>query len=182
MYAADKAASGTAPTSTVLAILRKATTRRVSTQYSVPDLVSMPSRRHLFLIPPLSHPTLPRPSHSHPRLGPLHSTRVRVRAPSKTDAATEFQNASRPDLADKEHQEAAILAAFLPPLLPEAEIDRVLQAVIASPEIADAISKGAPPQRALGQVFKAFYAHVDKANVDSELVRRRAQALLAPSS
>ncbi|KAM5535099.1 hypothetical protein V8D89_011185 [Ganoderma adspersum] len=126
VYAADKAASGFAPPSTVVGILRKATTRR-------------------------------------------------------NDAATEFQKASRPDLADKEHQEAAILSAFLPPLLPEADVDRVLKEVIAaSPEIAKG---GAPPQRALGQVFKAFYARVDKANVDPELVRRRAQAfLLAPGA
>ncbi|KAI1784253.1 GatB/YqeY domain-containing protein [Ganoderma leucocontextum] len=128
VYAADKAApGGTASPSTVLALLRKATTRR-------------------------------------------------------NDAATEFQNASRPDLAEKEQQEAAILSAFLPPLLPESDIDRVLNEVLATPEISDAISKGAPPQRALGQVFKAFYAQADKTTVDPDLVRRRAQAFLALSS
>ncbi|KAI0351004.1 GatB/YqeY domain-containing protein [Trametes cingulata] len=123
VYAADKAASGAAPPSAVVGILRKAATRRV-------------------------------------------------------DAAAEFNKAARQDLAEKEQQEAAILQSFLPPLLPEAEIDRVLQDVLASPSITEAVAKG-PPQKALGQVFKAFYTQVDKSNVDPDVVRQRAQALLA---
>ncbi|KAI0746193.1 GatB/YqeY domain-containing protein [Earliella scabrosa] len=126
VYAADKAASGTAPPSAVAGILRKAATRR-------------------------------------------------------TDAAAEFTKASRPDLAEKEQQEAAILHAFLPPLLPASDIDRVLTDVLASPEVADAVTKG-PPQKALGQVFKAFYTQVDKSTVDPDLVRQRAQALLSETS
>ncbi|KAI0373566.1 GatB/YqeY domain-containing protein [Pilatotrama ljubarskyi] len=125
VYAADKAASGTAPPSIVAGILRKAAQRRV-------------------------------------------------------DAAAEFHKAARQDLAEKEQQEAAILQSFLPPLLPQAEIDRVLQEVLASPLIAEAVRKG-PAQKALGQVFKAFYAQVDKSSVDPELVKQRAQALLAQS-
>ncbi|CDO76689.1 hypothetical protein BN946_scf184677.g9 [Trametes cinnabarina] len=123
VYAADKAASGAAPPSAVVGILRKAAARR-------------------------------------------------------TDAAAEFRKASREELAAKELQEAAILQSFLPPLLPEADIDRVLKDVLASPSVSEAIAKG-PPQKALGQVFKAFYAQVDKSSVDPELVRRRTQALLA---
>ncbi|OSC97070.1 GatB/YqeY domain-containing protein [Trametes coccinea BRFM310] len=123
VYAADKAASGTAPPSAVVGILRKAATRR-------------------------------------------------------SDAAAEFQKAAREDLAAKELQEAAILQSFLPPLLPESEIDRVLKEILASPAISEAVAKG-PAQRALGQVFKAFYAQVDKPSVDADLVRQRAQALLA---
>ncbi|TFK83909.1 GatB/YqeY domain-containing protein [Polyporus arcularius HHB13444] len=123
VYAADKAASGTASPSAIVGILRKAATRRA-------------------------------------------------------DSAAEFAKASRPDLAEKEQHEAAILQAFLPPLLPEADIDRVLREVVASPAISEAVAKG-PPQKALGQVFKAFYAQVDKSSVDPDLVRQRAQVLLA---
>ncbi|KAI0746970.1 Yqey-like protein-domain-containing protein [Daedaleopsis nitida] len=123
VYAADKAASGTAPPSAVIGILRKAATRR-------------------------------------------------------TDAAVEFTKASRPDLAEKEQQEAAILNAFLPPLLPVADIDRVLRELVAAPPLSDALAKGGPPQKVLGQVFKAFYGQVDKSSVDPDLVRQRAQALL----
>ncbi|TBU22978.1 GatB/YqeY domain-containing protein [Dichomitus squalens] len=126
VYAADKAASGTASPSTVAGILRKATVRRM-------------------------------------------------------DAASEFQKASRSDLAAKEQQEAAILEAFLPPLLPEAEIERILKEVLATHEVSKITSKG-PPQKILGQVFKAFYGQVDKSSVDADLVRKHAQALLASSS
>ncbi|KAI0633904.1 GatB/YqeY domain-containing protein [Trametes polyzona] len=126
VFAADKAVSGTAPSSVVVAILRKAATRR-------------------------------------------------------TDAAAEFQKASRPDLAEKEQQEAALLQSFLPPLLPEADIDRALAEVLDTPAVAEAIAKG-PAQKALGQVFKAFYAKVDKSTVDPDLVRQRAQALIAAKS
>ncbi|KAH9894734.1 Yqey-like protein-domain-containing protein [Cubamyces lactineus] len=93
------------------------------------------------------------------------------------DAATQFESAARPDLAHKEREEAVLLESFLPPLLPEADIDRVLQHVLSDPALADARSKG-PPQRALGLVLKAFYTQVDKSTVDPELVRQRAQALL----
>ncbi|RPD54195.1 GatB/YqeY domain-containing protein [Lentinus tigrinus ALCF2SS1-7] len=123
VYAADKAAAGTASPSAVVGILRKAVTRR-------------------------------------------------------TDAAAEFAKASRQDLAEKEQHEAAILEAFLPPLLPEADIDRVLREVLSTPAVSEAAAKG-PPQKALGQVFKAFYAQVDKSSVDPDLVRQRAQALLS---
>ena len=74
--------------------------------------------------------------------------------------------------------EAALLNAFLPPLLPVADIDRALTAVLADPALSNAIKKG-PAQKALGQVFKAFYAQIDKSSVDPDLVRQRAQALLA---
>lgn len=96
----------------------------------------------------------------------------------QTDAAAEFTKASRPDLAEKEQQEAAILNAFLPPLLPVADIDRVLRALVAAPPLSDALAKSGPPQKVLGQVFKAFYGQIDKSSVDPDVVRQRAQALL----
>ncbi|KAI0644378.1 Yqey-like protein-domain-containing protein [Trametes meyenii] len=103
---------------------------------------------------------------------------LRKAATRRTDAAAEFAKAARRDLAEKERLEAAILHAFLPPLLPQADIDRVLADVLTSPVISEAVSKG-PAQKALGQVFKAFYARVDKSSVDPDLVRARAQALLS---
>ena len=99
---------------------------------------------------------------------------------SQTDAAAEFKKAARSDLAEKEEREAAILAAFLPPLLPAEDVDRALGQVLADPAVAAAVAKG-PPQKALGQVFRALYAQIDKANVDPELVRQRALAMIASS-
>lgn len=92
------------------------------------------------------------------------------------DSAIQFVNASRPDLAQKEHREADILAAFLPPLMSEAEIDRVLNEVITETTL-DGDSR-----KILGQVYKTFYSKVDKSTVDTNIVKRKAEALLLNSS
>lgn len=106
----------------------------------------------------LSH-TPPGNSYTHPYL--------------QLDSAVQFNQASRPDLAGKEQQEADLLARFLPPLLPEAEVDRILQGVMTEQAHGD-------PRKSIGQIFKAFYARVDRASVDPDLLKRRAQALLSP--
>jgi uncharacterized protein YqeY len=61
---------------------------------------------------------------------------------------------------------------FLPPLLSQAEIDRVLQEAIAE------CLQDSNPKKVLGLVFKSFYSKVDKSSVDSDLVKSRASALL----
>lgn len=95
---------------------------------------------------------------------------------AQLDSADQYNQASRPDLAAKERQEADYLARFLPPLLPEAEIDRILKGVI-SEQASE--TQTADPRKSIGKVFKSFYAKVDRASVDPDLVRRRAEALLA---
>jgi uncharacterized protein YqeY len=92
------------------------------------------------------------------------------------DSAIQFVNASRPDLAQKEHREADILAAFLPPLMSEAEIDRVLNEVITETAL-DGDSR-----KILGQVYKSFYSKVDKSTVDTNIVKCKAEALLLNAS
>lgn len=94
---------------------------------------------------------------------------------AQLDSADQFSQASRPDLAAKERQEADYLAGFLPPLLPEAEIDNILKGVI-SEQLSET---QVDPRNSIGKVFKAFYAKVDRSSVDPDLVRRRAEALLA---
>lgn len=91
------------------------------------------------------------------------------------DVAAQFSQASRPDLAGKERQEADFLAKFLPPLLPQADIDRVLKEIITE----EIPLTQTDPRKAIGKVFKAFYSRVDKASVDPDLVKRRAEAILA---
>ncbi len=93
---------------------------------------------------------------------------------AQLNSADQFKQASRPDLAAKEQQEADYLTRFLPPLLPEAEIDRILKGVI-SEQLSETQADRRKP---IGKVFKTFYAKVDKASVDPDLVRRRAEALL----
>ncbi|KAI0320764.1 GatB/YqeY domain-containing protein [Amylostereum chailletii] len=98
---------------------------------------------------------------------------LRKASARRVDSATQFIQASRPDLADKEKQEADLLAQFLPPLLSEAEVDRILKQIIEeqfpqSPK---------DPRKAIGMVFKAFYAQVDRSAVDPDMVKRRADHL-----
>jgi uncharacterized protein YqeY len=69
-----------------------------------------------------------------------------------------------------------IIAKFLPTLLSESDIDAIL-----SPIVND-MPPTNPPQKALGTVFKQFYAQVDRSRVDAELLKKRAQALLASNS
>ena len=76
-------------------------------------------------------------------------------------------------MAEKERKEAGLLQVFLPALLQEADVDRFLQEIIEE-------QKPAPnDKRALGAIFKAFYSKVDRSLVDSDLVKKRAEALIA---
>ena len=93
----------------------------------------------------------------------------------QVDSAVQFNQASRPDLAGKEQQEADLLARFLPPLLPETEVDRILRGVMTE----QASQAQDDPRKSIGRIFKAFYARVDRASVDPDLLKRRAEALLS---
>ncbi|GBE81354.1 GatB/YqeY domain-containing protein [Sparassis crispa] len=105
---------------------------------------------------------------------------LRKAAVRRTDAAKEYEKASRPDLAEKEKLEANLLQSFLPPLLSEADVDRILRETIA--DQSQLMESGTPSKKAQGLVFKAFYAKVDKLSVDTDLVKRRAEALLSEKS
>ncbi|TFY75337.1 hypothetical protein EWM64_g8676 [Hericium alpestre] len=94
----------------------------------------------------------------------------------RVDAASRFKEASRSDLAEKEEHEANLLDAFLPPLLSEADIDRVLKTIIPEQR-----AEGEDNKRAMGKVMKAFYSKVDRSTVDPQLVTARVGALLASS-
>jgi uncharacterized protein YqeY len=69
-----------------------------------------------------------------------------------------------------------IIAKFLPALLSESDIDAILSPIVKNTPTTN------PPQKALGTVFKQFYAQVDKSRVDAELLKKRARVLLASNS
>jgi len=71
-------------------------------------------------------------------------------------------------LADKERHEAEILQKFLPPSLTESQVDETLKKVIASLSVS---------QPSLGQIFKSFYALVDKSDYPPNVLKRRLQEL-----
>jgi len=91
------------------------------------------------------------------------------------DSAIQFTQACRSDLAGKEQREADLLARFLPPLLSEAEVDRILQDI----KTEQALQAQDDPRKSIGRIFKTFYAKVDRASVDPDLLKRRADALFS---
>jgi uncharacterized protein YqeY len=93
---------------------------------------------------------------------------------NKNEAAAKFSEASRPDLAEMEQEEALLLSKFLPRQLSTSEIDTRLK------EIVDALPKDLDPRRSIGVIFKEFYSKVDKSSVDANLVKQRAQDLITP--
>ncbi|KAJ3538144.1 hypothetical protein NM688_g6561 [Phlebia brevispora] len=98
---------------------------------------------------------------------------IRKAVSRRTEAASEYEKAARPDLAEQERSEADILETFLPPLLSATEVERVLREVIAE------VNATPGDKRALGQVFKAFYTKVDRSSVDPDLVKNSANKLLS---
>jgi uncharacterized protein len=65
----------------------------------------------------------------------------------RLEAAAQFSNADRPELADKEQAEAAMIARYLPPDLTDAQLDEI---------VAEAIDQtGASGPRDMGAVMKA---------------------------
>ncbi|KAJ4468272.1 GatB YqeY domain-containing protein [Lentinula aciculospora] len=102
----------------------------------------------------------------------LRKTSVRMH-----DAAVQYAQAKRPDLAEKELAEASLVEEFLPPLLSSVEIDRNIQDILTSLSL----SLTDDPRKATGKVFKEFYNQVDRSLVDAELVKARVNSALNSS-
>jgi uncharacterized protein len=68
----------------------------------------------------------------------------------RLDAATQFRDGGRPELAEQEESEAELIAGYLPAELDEAELDRLIAAAIEQ--------TGASSARDMGQVMKAVMA------------------------
>jgi uncharacterized protein YqeY len=68
----------------------------------------------------------------------------------RLDAASQFRDGGRPELADGEESEARLIEGYLPAELNEAELDAIVQAAIAE--------TGADSPRDMGQVMKAVMA------------------------
>ncbi|KAJ7124913.1 Yqey-like protein-domain-containing protein [Mycena epipterygia] len=93
---------------------------------------------------------------------------LRKAALRRTEAAAQYA-AARPDLAEKEILEANLISRFLPPLLSETDIDIQLKKILN-----DLPKDSQKP----GNIFKMFYSVVDKSTVDSDMVKKRLNALL----
>jgi uncharacterized protein YqeY len=78
-------------------------------------------------------------------LGVLRRERKR-----RLEAATQFRDGGRPELADQEESEAELIAGYLPAELGDAELDTLIATAIAQ--------TGASGPRDMGQVMKAVMA------------------------
>jgi uncharacterized protein YqeY len=81
-----------------------------------------------------------------------------------------FRKGNREDLAAKEEAEIAILAAFLPEQLPEAEIERLIREAV--------VATGAAGPRDMGKVMGAVSPKT-KGRADGRLVSQIAARVLA---
>jgi uncharacterized protein len=68
----------------------------------------------------------------------------------RLEAAEQFRDADRPELAEKEEDEARIIESYMPAELDDSELDALVQAAIAE--------TGASDPKDLGQVMKAVMA------------------------
>ncbi|MBV9005684.1 MAG: GatB/YqeY domain-containing protein [Solirubrobacterales bacterium] len=68
----------------------------------------------------------------------------------RIDAASQFRDGGRPELADQEEAEATIIEHYLPAELGDAELDAIVAAAIAE--------TGASSPKDMGQVMKAVIA------------------------
>src|ERR1700755_1283770 len=68
----------------------------------------------------------------------------------RLDAATQFRDGGRPELADQEESEAELIAGYLPAELSDAELDQLITTAIGE--------TGATSPKDMGQVMKAVMA------------------------
>jgi uncharacterized protein YqeY len=87
----------------------------------------------------------------------------------RRDSIEQFMKGGRQDLADKETAEIAVLESYLPPAIDTSELERVVDAAVAS--------TGATSAKDMGRVMKAVMAELAGKTVDgkavNELVRRK---------
>ena len=89
----------------------------------------------------------------------------------RRDSIDQFLKGGRQDLADKETAEIGILESYLPPAVDAGDLERTIDAVIAS--------TGATSAKDMGKVMKAVMAELAGKTVDgkavNEIVRRKLQ-------
>jgi uncharacterized protein len=89
----------------------------------------------------------------------------------RLDAATQFRDGGRPELADQEEAEAQLIAGYLPTELTDDELDAMIAAAIAE--------TGASSPRDMGQVMKAVMA-ASGGRADGKRTSARVREALAP--
>jgi uncharacterized protein YqeY len=88
----------------------------------------------------------------------------------RRDSVEQFRAGGRPDLADKEQAEIALLERYLPPAADPAAVDQAVTAAIAE--------TGAQGPKDMGKVMKAVMTRLAGQTVDGKLLSERVKALL----
>lgn len=87
---------------------------------------------------------------------------------TREDAARQFTDAKRPDLAEKEAAEAAYIKTFLPAQIGEAELDQAIDEAIKATGAASAKDMG----KVMGKILAAYKGRVDGGLVSAKVKAR----------
>ena len=98
---------------------------------------------------------------------------LRTQVKQRRDSVEQYEKANRPDLADKEQAEIAIIEAYLPQSASQEEIDQAVAAAI--------VETGASSMKDMGGVMKAAMAKLVGKNADGKMVSETVKAKLAGS-
>ncbi len=90
----------------------------------------------------------------------------------RQDSVEQYTQAGRKDLADAERMEIAIIEEYLPPMLSEPEMERVVDETIQE--------LGATDIKDIGPVMKAVMSKLATAMVDGRMVNQMVRSKLAP--
>ena len=91
----------------------------------------------------------------------------------RRDSIEQFRNGGRPELADKEAAEIAILETYLPPPVAAAELERMVTEVIAE--------TGATSAKDMGRVMKGVMARLAGRTADGKIISELVKQQLAGS-
>ena len=92
----------------------------------------------------------------------------------RKDSIEQFEKGNRPELAQKEAQEIAIIEAYMPKAVGHEEVEATIRTVIAE--------MGSPTMRDMGAVMKNVMAKFGGARVDGKAVSEAVKKLLGVGS
>ena len=94
---------------------------------------------------------------------------IRKSVKQRQDSIEQYTNGNRPELADKERREMEMLERYMPPELPEGELESGLREIVAS--------TGAQSKKDMGKVMKEATARY-KGRVDGKKIQEIVARLL----
>ncbi|MFY9621854.1 MAG: GatB/YqeY domain-containing protein [Pyrinomonadaceae bacterium] len=95
---------------------------------------------------------------------------LRSQVKQRRDSVEQYEKANRPDLADKEQAEIAIIETYLPQSASQEEVDQAVLAAIAE--------TGASSMKDMGGVMKAAMAKLAGKNAEGKMVSETVKAKL----